>query len=86
MPVTQICPYLRIQYKHIGYNRPHLLYCPKFLQCQHKIGQISCPVKGGARILEVRNLEVRLCFVLQFRCVIRVDSDVGEGEREGGRD
>ena len=60
MPVTQICPYLRIQYKYIGYNRPHPLYCPQFLQCQHKIGQISCPVEGGARILEVRNLEVRL--------------------------
>ena len=33
--ITQICPYLRIQYKYIGYNRPHLLYCPQFLQCQH---------------------------------------------------
>ena len=54
MPVTQICPYLRIQYKYIGYNKPHPLYCPQFLQCQHKIGQISCPVEGGARILEVR--------------------------------
>ena len=60
MPVTQICPYLRIQYKYIRYNRPHPLYCPQFLQCQHKIGQISCPVEGGARILEVRILEVRL--------------------------
>ena len=60
MPVTQSCPYLRIQYKYIGYIRPHPLYFPQFLQCQHKIGQISCPVEGGARILEVRNLEVRL--------------------------
>ena len=60
MSVTQICPYLRIQYKYIGYNRPHPLYCPRFLQCQHKIGQISCPVEGGARILEVRILEVRI--------------------------
>ena len=33
--ITQICPYLRIQYKYIGYNRPHLLYYPQFLQCQH---------------------------------------------------
>ena len=27
--------YLRIQYKYIGCNRPHPLYCPQFLQCQH---------------------------------------------------
>ena len=46
--------YLRILYKYIGCNRPHLLYCPQFLQCQHKIGQISCPVEGGARIIEVQ--------------------------------
>ena len=66
MPVTQICPYLRIQYKYIGYNRPHPLYCPQFLQCQHKIGQISCPVEGGARILEVRILEVRLYLYIVY--------------------
>ena len=67
MPVTQSCPYLRILYKYIGYNRPHPLYCPQFLQYQHKIGQISCPVEGGARILEVRNLEVRL-YVCMYVC------------------
>ena len=47
MPITEICPYLRIQYKCIGYNRPHPLYCPQFLQDQHKIGQISFLVELG---------------------------------------
>ena len=38
---------------YIGCNRPHPLYCPQFLQCCHKIGQICCPVEGGARILDI---------------------------------
>ena len=38
---------------HLGYNRPHPLYCPQFLQDQHKIERISCPVEGGARITGV---------------------------------
>ena len=53
MPITEICSYLRIQYKYIGYNRPHPLHCPQFLQDQHKIERISCPVEGGARITGV---------------------------------
>ena len=55
---TEICPYLRIQYKCIGYNRPHPVYCPQFLQDQDKIERISCPVEGGARIIGVRIREV----------------------------
>ena len=35
-----------MQYKHISYNRPHPLYCPQFLQDQHKIERISCLVEG----------------------------------------
>ena len=48
--------YLRMQYKCIDCNR----YCPQFLQQQRKTGQIGCLVEGGARILGVRILEVRL--------------------------
>ena len=32
----------------IGHRHP--LNCPQFLQHQHKIWQIRCPVEGGARI------------------------------------
>ena len=42
---------LSVSHKYIGCNRPHPLYCPQFLQCQHTIGQICCLVEGGARIL-----------------------------------
>ena len=41
--------------KHIG---SHPLFCPQFLQCQHKMRQISCLVEGGARITGVRIREV----------------------------
>ena len=37
----------RVQYKHIGGNWLHPLYCPQFLLEKHKIERISCPVEGG---------------------------------------
>ena len=39
------------------------MYCPQFLQHQHKIGQICRPVEGGTHIIGVRILEVRLYYI-----------------------
>ena len=82
VPVTKICPYLRIQYKCIGYNRPHPLYCPQFLQDQHKIERISCPVEGGARITGVVYCGKLLCIPYaagQYRCQSCISGIKGDG-------
>ena len=56
----------------MGYNRPHPLYCPQFLQDQHKI---ECPVEGGARI----RVDVRLYRVSPYVCIVDCSSVGSDG-------